>query len=104
MIQAEPAADDFLLALIEPTQNPFDLRLTLMLRAFLGQRVAPMFLSTGKQLILARTEAIAMLELARNRPREVLHDRPARIRAEFVAACEVEFLDGPQQRHVAVAH
>src|SRR4051812_13738789 len=56
VIQAEPAADNLLLALIQTTQNPFDLRLALVLRTFLSQRVTPMFLSTSEQFVLARTE------------------------------------------------
>src|SRR3954470_23817256 len=48
VIQAKPAADNLLLALVQPTQDPFDLRLALVLRSFLSQRVAPMFLSTSE--------------------------------------------------------
>ena len=43
------------------------------------------------------------LMLVRNRAGEVLHDRPAGVRAELVAAGVVELLHGPDQRHVAVA-
>ena len=45
-----------------------------------------------------------MLELARNGPCEILHDRPTRVRAELEATREVEFLDRSQQRHISIAH
>ena len=81
-----------------------DLRLARLLRAFLERLVAAVLGRRGEHLVLARAEAVAVLELVRNRPGEVLHDRPARVRAELVAAGEVELLDRPDQRHVAVAH
>src|SRR6185437_3929178 len=83
VIQAEPANDDLLLALVQPAKDPLDLRFALILLTFFQQRVATMLLGRCEQLVLTRPEPVAMLELARNRPCEILHDRPTRVRAEL---------------------
>ena len=91
-------------AFVQPAHNPLNLSLARRLRALLDKWIAAVLLRRSEELVLTRPEPIAVLELTRNRPREVLHDRPAGIRAELVAAGKVEFLNRPQQRHIAVTH
>ena len=90
--------------LVETTEDPFDLRFALILLSFFDQRIAAVLLRRRKQLVLARAESVAMLELTWNRPCEILHDRPTRVGAELVAAREVEFFNCTEQGHVAIAH
>ena len=52
---------------------------------------------------LAGAEAVAVAVLVGDGAGEVLHDRPTGVGAELVAPGEVELLDRPDQRHVAVA-
>ena len=48
-------------------------------------------------------EAIFMLELVGDRASKIFHDRPAGVGTELVSPGIVKFLDGANQRHVAVA-
>ncbi len=79
---------------IEAIMDPFDLPLACVLSRLFDHRVGTLLLGGREQLVVARAEAIAMLELARNGPGKVLHDRPRGVRAELVATREVELLNG----------
>src|SRR5688500_2429755 len=99
VVQTEAANDNLLLALVKPRENPLDLPLTNVLRGFLTELIAAVVGLCGEHFVLARAEPVAMLELVRDRAGEVLHDRPTRVRAELVAAREIELLGRPDQRH-----
>src|SRR5438094_3053172 len=104
VIQPEAADDNLPFTLIQARQDPLDLLLSYLLGRFLSDFIAADILLRGEQLILTRAKTIAPLEFFWNRARKILHDRPARIRAELIAARKVEFLDSSNQRHVPIAH
>src|SRR3954471_6309052 len=99
----EAADDDPPLALIEVTEqsrhDPLPPLLGTLLRAGVGARVGGLRHARGGP----EGEPAAGLILPPHRPREVVPDRPGGVGAELVAAGDVETVDGPEQRQIAVA-
>src|SRR5262249_33969079 len=102
IIEAGPHAENFSFAWIEQVQQTVDLARGLLGLRHLFLFVAAIVGSRFKEILVAGHEPFPVRLLVGNAASEILHDRPARVSAELVAASVVELLYGPDQRHVAV--
>src|SRR5262249_55245164 len=96
------ADQDPALAGIEPAEHPLD---DLLPMAGFALRLGDVAAGVGggrEELLVVSDETVAATPLRGDRAAEVLHDRPASVRAELEAPAGVELLDGADQRHVAV--
>src|SRR5207247_381119 len=90
------------LSVVEAAEHPLDDLLAAAVAAFPLVDVAAIVGGGLEHLLVAGDEPVAAMLLLGDRAGEVLHDRPARVRAELEAPGRVELLDGADQRHVAV--
>src|SRR5262249_17662292 len=96
-VEARTHPDYLPLAGVEVLQEPIDL-----VGRLLGRREAFLFIRAVvrgriEQFLRARHITLAAVSLFGDAAREVLHDRPASIRAELVATAVIEFLHGSNQ-------
>src|SRR5262245_29312654 len=93
-VEAGPHADDLALARVEVFQQPVNLVGRLFGAGEALTLVTAVVRGDVEELLVARLVTLAAEFLVRNAAGEVLHDRPARIGAELVAASVIELLDG----------
>ena len=106
MLVVEPVAadDDRLLAGVEPVEKLAHLLQAVALGDPLLILVGPHIRRRLQHVHVGRPKPVSTLVLVGDRAGVILHDRPRGVGAELVAPGVVELLDGPDERHVAVAH
>ncbi len=106
MLVVEPVAadDDRLLAGVEPVEKLAHLLQAVALGDPLLILIGPHVRRRLEHVHVGRPKPVSTLVLVGDRAGVVLHDRPRGVGAELVAPGIVELLDGPDERHVAVAH
>ena len=95
--------DDLLLAFVQPIQESWTTRVDVIAGPFLPRKDRVDRLGGPRTALRSSSGNDPMLELAGDRPSEVLHDRPRSVSAELVAARVIKLLHRADQRHVAVA-